>query len=161
MAAIQTSYSEDIGNDRHAQIISTSPCIIDTGKVTGTAGIGFGVAVQRGANPGEIAIGVTGHATSFAATNFMGVVPQDLAVPNEDEETYKNGHIAPVMTQGEIQLKVPHAVTFGDHVTAVESTGVLGSTTADADNAIIPGAIWMTSAAADGYATLRLTNHLV
>jgi len=160
MATVQSSYVEQIGNDVHGIIISSSPCIIDSYEVTGSD-IGFGKAVQRGTNDGECTLGVTGHATSFAATNFAGVALLDRARTKENDGEYESGEIAAVITQGEIRLQVPHAVSAGDHVTCVEATGVLGSTTADADNATIPGAIWMTSAAADGYATLRLVNRLV
>ena len=156
MATIQTSYTENIADAREGMIANQRSCEMASYEVEDTAGIGFGVAVHQGTSSDQISIGVDGSSsTPFAVTKYVGITVRDRTrVPGDDE--YKKGAIAAVLIRGDIWVKVGAAVSIGDDVTVVASTGVLSSTTAADDQHLIPNARFLTAASANKLALLRL-----
>ena len=90
------------------------------------------------------------------AHNFRGISIMDKSLPVEDNDTYVNGKLAAVMHSGEIWVQTDGAVTVGADVTAHLTTGELGSAAPDGDHVAIAGARWMTAAANNGVARVRL-----
>ena len=151
---IQTSYSENIADAREGMLVNSRHCEVVSYEAE--ADVAFGVAVHQGTAADQIAKGVDGSASSpFAVTKYVGVTVRDRTrAPGDDE--YKEGSNAAVLIRGDIWLKVPSAVAIGDDVTAVEATGVLSTVTAADGQFLIPNARWITAAAANGLAILRL-----
>lgn len=156
MGTVQTTYTENIGDGKAGMIASTSNCDTFSAEVETTAGIAFGVAVHQGAAADQIDVGVDGAAAApFAVSKYLGITVRDRTRPAEDEE-YKKGAIATVITKGDVWVKVGAAVAAGDDVTVKEATGVLSSAAAADGQFLLPNARFLTAAAANGLAKVRL-----
>lgn len=157
MAVVQNTYLRVHAKAYNGMIADTATCDVDTFIADGAGGIGFGVGVKRGTNAGDCAVGVVGAgATPFHATDFLGVTVRDRTrAPDDDDEYADNSHVN-VLYRGDIWVTVEDAVALGDAVTVKNSNGVFSATTAAATQAAVPNARWMTAAAANGLALLRL-----
>lgn len=150
MSFVQTTYSENM-----AAAVPGMPAdadfSADSRTVETEAGIGFGLAVSQGTADKGALLGAA------AATGFVGVTIRDKGVVNaSNADKYNEGDTAAVMTRGDIWVTVAAAVEAGDDVTFSSTTGALSSVAADGTNFAITGARWMTSAAQNGLAILRL-----
>lgn len=155
MATIQTSYAENIGDAREGFVANMKHCEVVTGEVETSAGIGFGLAVHQGTAADQIALGGEAGADPFVAAKFLGVTVRDRTrTPGDDK--YLKGSNATVLTKGDIWVKVEAAVSVGDDVSFKESTGQFSTAAGSATQATVPRARWLTAAAANGLALLRL-----
>lgn len=150
MAIVQSTYLENIaiaspGMPADADYTAASK-ICET-----VAGIGFGVAVQRGAADNGALIG------AVAATDFVGVTIRDIT---QEEDEYAEGRTMGVMQRGRIWVTVGGDVTAGGDVTFSATTGVLSSAAAGGAQFAISGAVWETTASNGGLAKLNLTGNL-
>lgn len=150
MAIVQSSYSENIaiaspGMPADADY-SAATKICET-----AAGIGFGVAVQRGTSDNEALIGAA------AATDFVGVTIRDITQTEDEYAQYEN---MGVMQRGRIWVTVGGDVAAGENVTFNASTGVLSSANTSGSQFAITGAVWETSASNGGLAKLYLSGNL-
>jgi hypothetical protein len=150
MAIVQSSYIENM-----AIALPGMPADADytaASKICETAaGIGFGVAVQRGTSDNEALIG------AVAATDFVGVTIRDV---NRAEDEYAQYDNMGVMQRGRIWVTVGGDVVAGDNVTFSATTGVLSSAAASGSQFAITGAVWETTASNGGLAKLNLTGSL-
>ena len=153
MATLQTTYNERITNASAGEIANTVTCDVDSYICETAAGIGFGLAVQQGTAANECALGV-------AANTFIGITVKDPTRGPEDDDEYDQGSHVNVLYRGDIWVEVTHAVTVGGDVTAATTTGGLSSEAAGATQIAISGARWMTAAAANGLAIVRLSGEL-
>ena len=170
MAIVQSTYVQKHAVARNGQIANLQTCTVDSYLVTATAGIAFGVACKQGTNAKEVLVGVAPIATTpFASTDFVGVSVLDPTRDPADEDTYKKGAHASLIVRGDLWVQVESAVTVGGDVTANADTGELSSAAGSAvvtggqahpGQVVIPGARWMSAAAADGLAQLRLGTFL-
>ena len=171
MADVQGSYDAKIGIGYDGQVASSSPCTIDSYQVTPTAGIPFGRAVRQGTDNDQIIAGVDGptSGTETDVTDYLGLTVLDHSLLAGGADATKRGRyllgdIAAVMSRGEMLVKVEAAVTVGAIVSVNPTTGQLsakaGSTTNGSEQYVIPGARWMTAAATDALAIVRLTGYI-
>lgn len=116
------------------------------------AGIGFGVAVQRGTDADK-------ECDLAGATAFIGITVRDLAregVANTGAIKYDQYETCAVMRKGYIWAVCPTGCAPGDSVNYVDDTGVLDSGAAGAGETQLDGATWETTAAAGELAVIRL-----
>lgn len=155
MATIQTTFSQDKPNLRHASVATTwGPPQVETLVVAADTDIG--IAVQQDAN-GKAAVGVTLN-TGHAVTDFAGIVLADPSRVSASDEEIPENRPARIITRGDIAIKVAAAVVAGTLVGITPTTGVLAAavTSPSATASNLPNARWKTSAAANGVAILRL-----
>lgn len=156
MASVQTSYAETISTPTAAGAIATGmPVEIASYEVEDTT-VDFGVAVKSGTAIDQCKVGVEGNSSSpYHVEKYLGVTVINRALGDE-QENYKKGNIASVAFRGDIWVKVESAVAAGGIVTVDETTGKLSDETAADEQFLIPNARWLTAAAANGLAKLRL-----
>lgn len=117
----------------------------DTRIVETAAGIGFGLAVSKGATDRGIVIG--------GASKFAGITYRDITLFGPTVDVYPQYTNAGIMVRGDIWVAVGAAVVAGTAANFVAATGVITSGAGTA----IPNSIWMTSqATVGGLAILRL-----
>ena len=154
MPASQTSFTEDHGNGIAGQVADGTTFDADSMVAMTTNGIGFGVACKihnDGTND------VAGHCDLGIASNkFVGISIIDPTRDPADGDEYPKGGHATVMWRGTAWVKVSAAVAVGDDVTAATTTGALSSATAGATQIAIADARFLTAAAANGLALVRL-----
>ena len=154
MPAIQTTYTENIKVARVGQIANSTPHAIDTREVETSAGIGFGLACGQGTADDGVVLGAS------AGDKFVGVSVKDPTRTPDDDDKYIDGANAAIMTRGDVWVEAAAAVIAGDDVVFNSTTGALSSQTVISTRFAITGARWMTSAAANGLAVLRLSGEL-
>lgn len=146
MPPLQTSYSENIGVGQ-AGAPAAPDWDADSRIVETEAGIGFGLAVSRGAGDRGVVIG---------GAQFVGISLHDVTQPPDNVDEYSEGENIGVMTRGLIYVVAALPVEAGQVVRYNETTGALS----DSDGTLIAGATWESSAAQGGIAKLRLTGEL-
>lgn len=152
--AIQTAYSETQAIGARGLVANMTTYTADS-LVCESAAIGFGVVVGQGTDPRG---GVLGAA---AATGFRGISVRDTTLMHNTPDQYEDGDVMAVMTRGDIWVAVGAAVTAGQDVSFVATTGVLSSAGASGSQFVIAGARWMTTQATiGGLAIVRLSGHL-
>lgn len=156
MPAVQTTYSETITEAPGPGVIASGmPSEVASYEVEST-NIDFGVAVKTGTKIGQIVVGVNGAGSApFAVNDYLGITVENVALGDEVDK-YGKGNIASVMFSGDVWVKVEAAVTAGDDVTIKEATGALSSATAADGQFLLPNARYLTTAAANGLAKVRL-----
>lgn len=123
----------------------------DTRIVETVAGIGFGLAVTKGAS-GDRAI-VVGGTAKFAGITYRDITQMPDLTSLDIYPRYSN---AGVMVKGDIWVSVKAAVVAGTPANWDNATGQLGAA-AGAGATAVPGAVWMTSqSSVNGLAILRL-----
>ena len=167
MVAAQSTYTARIGDGVNGGRATTSPCKEDAYIADEALQIGRGVQ-RRSGNTDKLGSGVTVAAASpFHPTNFLGitilptrgeynVITGSDGAPDGTPLSYPTGDTARVASEGDYWVITADAVDPGDAVTVVAATGVLGSDTPSATHGLLPGAQWMTKAAAGGLAIVRL-----
>lgn len=183
MAVVQSTYTENTRQGLEGMAATTTPCVRDTYTVDESSGIPFGRACSLAGYDSESTtaagrrrakLGVAGATSGDddAATNYIGVSFRDLA--NEGTsvdsaiDTYSDNDLMVVATQGDIFVKVVAAVTAGDQAAANGDDGQFqpssaSTTDTDTDDGVylIPRSVYMTSAAANGIAVLRIGTDIV
>ena len=161
MPAVQTNYNHRIGIAVNGEIASAHPTEADTYVVDHGDGIGWGIACKL-ETPGDGEVEPQ-CSPGVALGNFVGVTVKDPTRQPDDEDKYRDGANASLLTKGDIWVKVEanESVTAGADVTVKASTGELSSRAAAGGQLRIVGARWMTKTPADGgLAVLRLTGDL-
>ena len=159
MPAVQATFQERPNKWVEGQIADGQPYRADT-YIASANDQQFGRALKRAAaNSEKVVMGVDGNA-AHEATNFVGVSIRDITRGPDEGDEYDAGASVAALTEGDIIIKVDGAVNMGDAVTANTGTGRLGSKDPAAAQITIPGAVWMTNAADNGLARLRLTGAL-
>ncbi len=154
MPSLQTTYTERIKNARKGQIANSTTCTVDTREVETDDGIGFGLACGQGTADDGVVLGAS------TADEFAGISVKDVTRAPGDDDQYEKGVNAAILTRGDIWVEVDEAVSAGDEVTFSSTTGELSSAATSGTQFAVSGARWMTSAAANGLAVLRLSGHL-
>jgi hypothetical protein len=157
MGVLQTTYVERITQAVAGMVADMTISNIDTRSVETVAGIGFGLACGKGVDDKGVVLGAT------LTTDFVGISVRDITLPPPAAvpEVYARYASAGILTEGDIWAIVGvGGVVDGGIVTYVKTTGVLGSVAADANNFLVIGGRWMTTAAAGQLAVVRLTGPL-
>ena len=150
----RTSYTNEIVRAVRGQIANTQTCDVDTYLVEDSAGVPFGIACQLGTSPQHVKLGI-------AANKFIGISVKDTTLDPSDDDKYDEGTHASIIYRGDIWVAAGAAVTAGQDVSAVTTTGVLSSAAAASTQIVIAGARWMTTqATAGGLAIVRLSGEL-
>jgi hypothetical protein len=144
MAEVQTEYNRYQPVGQVGQAASMTGWDADTKICETEAGIGFGLAVSQGVHDGWAVLG---------GTAFLGITKADQTLPASQSDKYAVGDNMAVHALGDIWVSPAHDVVPGDLVSYNTTTGRVGKLGSDVT---IAGARWMTSAAADGLAVLRL-----
>ena len=157
----QTDYSETHNAYLEGMVIDPHTCDISTYIADGD--IGFGVCVKRAATAKgdkEVVAGIepaSGGSGTFGHTEFYGISVLNPALdPERAIDKYKDGDHVSVMWRGDIVVKVKAAVTAGSNVRVDTADNAFTSAAASATVRTITGAKFLTDAAADGLAQLRL-----
>lgn len=141
--AVQTDYNATLAPAVAGAQATMVPATIISRNVEDAA-IGFGVAVEQGdADKG---------ATAFAGGSFVGITMLDRSAAGEND-TFRVGDSARVMTKGDIWVNASKAVDAGDPVYLTDAGAFTDVAT---DNTAITGARWDTSTTAAGLAVVRL-----
>ena len=160
MAVLQKTYQENLDPARAGQIADMTLSNVDTRICKTAAGIGFGLAVVKGTGAEAAQLG--GDASVSA--DFVGITVRDITLTPSAGNKYPEGAPMGVLTEGDIWVEAGAAVTHGQDVAFDPATGALSSdaasTNAGSVRQIIAGARWMTSAAANKLAIVRLTGPL-
>ena len=158
MSYLQTAVQEALDAGLPGQIGTGSPAVIDAEHPAGGA-IPFGYAAKWNATDSDVEAGVDGSNT--VASNYVGIAVRDRSrrAPASGDAGYVDGDIPSLMTQGDVWVEVEAAVAVGNDVTVKDSTGQLSSAAASATQTPLNGR-WMTAAAADGIALVRLTGQI-
>lgn len=156
MAVLQSTFKQNRDKLFHGTIASTwGPVQVESWKLKADTAVG--IAVQRDSN-NEAVKGIAAGADSpHAATNFIGIVIDDPSRSSDTSAaaTVKEGRTARVLTRGDVALKVASAVAAGAPATVTKTTGAIADDDASATIGAING-YWLTAAAANGIAILRL-----
>lgn len=164
MAVTQNGWLSEPPLGRPGQIADLSLCRVDSRGVETSAGIGFGLAVSQGSNDGGCVLGEGADVVSpFISAAFVGITVNDPArypVDANSTDEFAHNDVAAVLSQGDIWVSPDGAVEDGQDVTFNRTTGRLSSATAAEAQPRVPGARWMTTAAANGIARVRLTGQL-
>lgn len=142
MPAVQTTYSDNQPIAVHGMPATMSTYDADTKTVETAAGIGFGLAVSRGATLNSIVVG---------GAAFDGITMRDITQVNGADDEYPVGANASVLKRGDIWLKVGVAVAVTDPVGFDATTGVIAKT-----GTRIINASWVVPAGIGGFAMLRM-----
>lgn len=151
MAPVQTTYPSTMRKAVAGMIASTDYYKADSCTVETAAGVGFGLAVVRGAT--DVANGIR----FGVAGNFRGITIRDITLINPTADKYAQYQNAGVLYEGDIWVVADGAVVAGNDVTYTEATGRLGTAAVAAGIVAVPGAIWLDSAANGELARVRLT----
>ena len=164
MSTVQSSYELAHEKMQQGQIADTTTCDVDSLRLARGDDVPFGVAVQtsQAASPDdrEIEGGIT------LAADFRGIAVEDQRLPAANAGVYKVGNIVSVLWRGDIVVKVSAAVSAQDDVVVattgsgagatLEVEGQLSSKAANATHIAVGSAKFLTSAAAQGLAVVRI-----
>jgi hypothetical protein len=145
--AVQTTYSENIEAAR-AGLIAGSDFDVETGIVEDAAGIAAGLAVAQGtlSDKGVIRGGTT--------TTFRGVSVRDVTLGAEVDTTPQYGNIG-VLTRGTIWVRTSSAAVANAPVYFTAADGLF--TDESGGNVLVKGARFVTGAAQNGFALIKLS----
>ena len=161
MSVVQTTYPNRHGKLVEGQIVDTSTYDVDSLALAGADDLFFGMMARQSAvaSSGDRDIDAGG------GTALM----RGIAVMDERNRTagkFETGQIVPVLYRGDIAVKVSAVVANGNEVVAAtaasgsaatrEEIGQLSTKGNDATHIVVPGARFMTDAAAQGLAVVRL-----
>lgn len=153
---IQPNYNPTLDRGYQGQIADTRLSDVIS-RICASASIGFGLAVIKGAEDNEVALGAGGQ--------FMGLTVRDVALPAANEDEYKEGNTVGVMVKGSMFCQAIVAVNGGDPVYRTPTgtlTNVPGARTATAEAAAgnvgngVMGAITVSGALPHGDYTLTI-----
>lgn len=147
MPSVQTTYTENQVVGVHGQIADGTPCIVDSYVLEGSNDVEFGTVVYQGTNDNGCS------QVEANAANYLGVAVKDPTRYPGDMDEYKPGSVVNVLSKGDIFLRVATAVTAGSNANFINATGVLST---EAAGTTMTRARWMTAAAANGIAKLRV-----
>ena len=100
----------------------------------------------------------------FRSAVFSGIAVQDERLPASSAGAYTPGEVLSVLHRGDVAVKVSAAVAVGQAVVAAtratataEVLGQLSAKTPDSSHVLVPGARFVSAAAAQGIAIVRFT----
>jgi hypothetical protein len=148
--AVQTTYQENLDAAR-AGMIAGADFDVETGIVEDAAGIAAGLACAQGtlSDKGIIRGGTT--------TTFRGISVRDVALGAE-VDTYAQYKNIAVLVRGEAWVQVSSAVAANAAVYFTAADGKF--TDVSGGNVLVKGARFVTSAAQDGLAKVKLSGLL-
>lgn len=146
--ALQTEYPDTQPAAIAGAQATMIPATLISRNVEG-APVGFGVAVEQG--------GTDKGVTAFAGGDYVGITLLDRSAAGEND-TFRVGDSARVMTKGDVWVVAAVAVAAGDPVHLTEGGAFTNDAGDEEDgNALIDGARWDTSTTAAGQlAVVRL-----
>ena len=164
MAVVQTTYPNTHGEYVVGQIADTTTGDVDSVVLAGADDLMFGMMARQSA----VTNSAPNAVDAGAATALMrGIAVRDQRLRAARDGAFETGDIVPVLWRGDIAVKVSAAVTDGANVvaateasgtgTAREEIGQLSTKAANATHIAVPGARFMTDAAAQGIAVVRLS----
>ena len=162
MPSVQSSYPLTQAQALVGQIAGGSPNRIDSYELVNATDVNFGTMVFQttGAGNDKVCNQLSTITKTAAGNTFLGVAIKNPAVmpDSSDSDHYSNGDIVSVLVEGDIWVEAVTAVAAGDDVYCAFASGEFGNiATLTGTEMDVPDARWMTSAAANGIARLRLT----
>jgi hypothetical protein len=149
--AYQTDYNEQpLDNSPGTVAGNFDNARSSTGTCETVAGIGFGLAVSRGANSDR------GTIIGGTLAGFRGCSIKDVTLVNENGDKYMPPNSMGILESGEIWVEPAVAVAIGDPVHFNATTGVWSN--AGGIGPVL-GARWKTSCASGGRAILQLPTY--
>lgn len=140
---------------RHGTIARNFPFKVESYRAE--ADIPNGRAVKQGATADECKLGVNAAAADpFGITSFLGISTDNPTLEAGDADETPQHRRVDVLVEGDIWLIVATAVGVGDDVTVKKADGTLASAAGSATVGVGVKGRWMTAAAANGLARLRL-----
>ena len=160
MPSVQSSYPLTQAQALVGQIAGGSPNRIDSYELSGTEDVNFGTMVFQNTGAGLDKVCHQSPSTKTIAGNtFLGVAIKNPAVLPDasDSDHYSAGDIISVLVEGDIWVETTTATVAGDDVYCVFASGEFGNGTVGTTEIDVTDARWMSTAAANGIARLRLT----
>lgn len=146
----QTTYTEGMQAPSPG-VISASDFNTITGTCETAAGIGFGLAVSKGASSDK------GVVLGGAVAGFRGVTIRDVTLaPSATPDKYKQYDNVGILDRGQIWVEPGEAVNHDDPVYYNSTTGVFYKAAGAGLVGPIPGARWVTSCGIGGRAEVKL-----
>lgn len=145
--ATQTNYG-DLGVAYAGMVANTELANFVSRTVEDSAGLAFGVAVDRGSDDQGCVFGAGGA--------FLGFSVRDRSLDANTPNKFGQYDSARIMTKGVIWVTASEAVDAGDPVYIVDATGALEKAT-DTGRTLIANATWDSSTTAAGLAKVRLS----
>ena len=163
MSVVQTTYPNVHEGFVDGQIADTSTADIDSYFLTGT---GSDVPFGRAISVSNVAGAGDKDAVPYAGARFAGIAIQDERLKASSGESYKTGDPVSTLWRGDVVVLVSAAVANGNAVSiatvgggtgdTLEVIGQLSAKTADATHIALAGAVFLSTAVAQGLATVRL-----
>jgi hypothetical protein len=145
--AVQSTYREEIREAIAGQIADMTPATLMSRTVETVAGIGFGVAVEQGAEDRGCAL--------FDGGTVLGITVRERSVDANVADEFAQHEEARIMTKGTVWVTCVTGCSAGDGVFVRPSNGDFQDSSAN--SAVqIAGARWDTSAGAGELAIVRL-----
>lgn len=145
---LQTSYAERLAPAVAGQVANMRSRDAITRNCETAAGIGFGLAVSRGADKER------GAVLGGALTVFLGVSMKDITLVSDVADEYQENENVGILTQGEIWVQVTGSPDPSDPVDYDTTTGVFS---ANGSAGPIRGARWTGETHSSGIAKLYLS----
>ena len=164
MSVVQTEYPNYHDGMVDGQVANTTTYDVDSAILNhATVNVPFGryvrTATAAGANARDVELGV-------AAGAGRGIAIMDERLPGASAGEYTNGDPVSVLWRGDVAVRVSAAVTGGSNVVVatvqtgadatLETVGQLSTKAANATHLLLAGARFMTTAAAQEIAVVRL-----
>ena len=141
--SVQDTYTARIEKAR-AGMIAGSDFNTKTGICETVAGIGFGLAVSQGANSDQgVVLG--------GASKLLGVSVRDITLGAEIDAYPRYANVG-YLSRGQIWVSPAVSVVPQDAVTYDSATGRFSNT----GGVAVPGAKWLDTSDADGFARIEL-----
>ena len=141
--AVQTNYSDTIPVAYPGQVADMVPATFISRTVEDSAGIALGVPVYQGSNDGGC---------SATGTLLLGISVRERSLNPETPNIFAENESARIIAQGAVWVTVSSAVSAGEPVTLTA-----GNEFSASGATAMSGAVFDTSADADGLARIRLT----
>lgn len=148
--ALQTTYGERLLPAVAGQIANMRSRDVITRNCETAAGIGFGLAVGRGADKER------GCVLGGTLPTFLGVSVKDITLVNDVADEYQENQSVGVFTEGEIWVQVTGNPDPSDPVHYDATTGIFA---ASGGSGPIVGARWASETHESGIAKLYLSGH--
>lgn len=152
--SVQTTVELNIGNATEGLIADIHAGNQIVSAAVESATIPFGKVVGRGTDPAmQIVLGGAG-------ANVLGVSVREMGraatTVGQTTASYVAGEVANVMQSGYIFVMSSNETTAGDAVKYSTLTGDIGGGAAGADEAVLAGAQWMDTVAANGIGKIKV-----
>lgn len=145
-------------------VITYNSNMVETVLVAQSQSLGFGLGVCKDErSTRDDAVRAPRQSTDVTGGRFLGVTVADFAqVPpaGATVASFAANHMIPVLRKGQVYVSVEQSVVPGDPVycryAAGGTLGAFGNTAGTSERALVPGAVYRSTAAISGVAVMEL-----